>query len=70
MPRHTVAPGQRYRDTQPSIFGRPGSEWLVEEIFTGTDGVEYARVVSVSDLTQRKTLSIAILEDRRRFERV
>ena len=70
MAKHSIAPGQRYRDTQPGIFGQPGSEWIVEEIFTGTDAVEYARVVSASDLTQRKTLSVAILLDERRFEHV
>jgi len=70
MTTDPIGPGQRYRDTQATIFGLPGSEWIVEEVFTGIDGVQYARVVSASDLTQRKTLSVAILRDRRRFERV
>ncbi len=66
----SIAIGQRYRDIQPALFGRPGSEWIVEDLFTGTDGLKYARVVAASDLTERKTLSQAVFNDRSRFVRV
>lgn len=62
-----IARGQRFRDAQLSLFGRPGSEWIVEHVFVGTDGVWYASVLLTSDLTERKTLSAAVLSDRRRF---
>ena len=62
-----IKPGQRFRDVQPGLFGRTGSEWIVEHVFTGTDGLQYARVVSSSDASQRKTLSATIIGDRRRF---
>jgi len=50
-------------------FGRPLPEWIVEETFIGTDGLEYARVVLASDRSHWKTLSLAVLTDRRRFAR-
>ena len=62
-----LEPGQRFRDTQPNLFGRLGSEWVVQEIFVGTDDLWYARVARASDRTELKTLSAAVLGDRRRF---
>jgi hypothetical protein len=68
--REVVANGQRYRDTFPGVFGPTNTEWTVEDVFLGTDGIEYARLSGASDPTQRKTLSLAVLADRRRFARV
>jgi hypothetical protein len=39
----------------------------VEHVFVGTDGISYASIVLTSDLTERKTISTAVLRDRRRF---
>ncbi len=65
-----VKRGQRYRDIHP---GRPSSsetEWIVEALYRGTDGARYAVLVSASDLTRRKTLSIDALSDGDGFQRV
>lgn len=61
--------GDRLRETAGQLYGRIGAEWVVEDIFVGTDGIEYARLVRASDASDRKTLSIAVLTDRRRFMR-
>ncbi len=62
--------GQRFRDLQARSFGRPGLEWIVESLLTGSDGIEYARVVCATDPTRRKTLSRAVLGERSRYQRV
>jgi hypothetical protein len=67
MSNPPVTPGQRFRDTHPSLFGRLGSEWIVQDAFIGTDDIWYARLAHVSDPAERKTLSTAVLGDRRRF---
>jgi hypothetical protein len=68
--KQSVERGQRYRDTHPGVFGPLETEWIVEALFRGTDGVQYALLVRASDLTQQKTLSVNVLHDRRRFQRV
>jgi hypothetical protein len=68
--KQQVERGQRYHDVQPGAFGPLGTEWIVEALFRGTDGVEYAQLVCASDLTQQKSLSVDVLNDRRRFQRV
>jgi hypothetical protein len=68
--KHPVERGQRYRDLSSSRFGVLGTEWIVDAIFRGTDGIEYAQLVGASDSTQQKTLAVDVLTDRKRFERV
>ena len=68
--KQSIATGERYRDIQPALFGRPGSEWIVEKVFTGVDGIKHARVVSASDSTETRVLSVTVLGDRSRFVRV
>jgi hypothetical protein len=68
--KHPVERGQRYRDLSSSRFGVLGTEWIVDAIFKGTDGIRYAHLVNASDLTQHKTLALDVLGDRNRFERV
>ena len=70
MPNLPVELGQRYRDIQPGAFGTTRTEWIVERIFESIDGLQHARLVSASDLTQEKSLSVDVLLDRRRFQRV
>jgi hypothetical protein len=65
--KQQFAIGQRYRDANPSAFRHPA--WIIEDIFTGTDGLQYVRVYSAANPTERKTLSMHVLADRRRFER-
>jgi hypothetical protein len=62
--------GQRYHDTHPGRPGASGTEWIIEALYRGTDGVQYAVLVCASNLTQRKTLSIDALSDGERFRRV
>jgi len=69
MPAINVEPGQRYRDVHQGLFGMTRTEWVVESLFTGTDGLTYARIVCASDQTQRKSLSVDVLSDRSRFQR-
>jgi len=66
----SVAVGHRFRDVQQRNFGRPGLEWIVKDCLTGTDGIAYARLVCASDTSQLKTLSVAVLGERGRFERI
>jgi hypothetical protein len=65
-----VKRGERYREVHPGRGSASGTEWVVEALFRGTDGVRYAVLVCASDVTQQKTLSVDVLSDRRRFERV
>jgi hypothetical protein len=65
-----VERGQRYRDLSASRFGVLGTEWIVDAIFRGTDGIQYAQLVNARDLTQHKTLAVNVLGDPKRFERV
>lgn len=65
-----IAVGQRYRDVHARSFGRPGLEWVVDELITATDGIAHACLVCVGDQTRRKTLSFAVLSDRHRFQRL
>jgi hypothetical protein len=67
---HLVERGQRYRDLSSGRFGVLGTEWIVDAIFLGTDGIQYAQIINASDLTQHKTLAVGVLGDRKRFEQV
>ena len=68
--KQPIERGQRYRDLSPGRFGALGTEWIVDAIFLGTDGIQYAQLVNAGDLTQQKTLAVDVLNDRKRFERV
>jgi hypothetical protein len=68
--KQAIERGQRYRDVSPGRFGALGTEWIVDAVFKGTDGIVYAQLVCASDTTQQKTLSVHALTDRSRFERL
>jgi hypothetical protein len=71
MAKRAIEPGQRYRDLQRGIFGRPmHSEWIVEAVGADGLGIPHARLAKVADLTERKTLSVCSLADRSRFEEI
>lgn len=59
--------GQRLREVHPTLFGQLPKEWIVQEIFRGTDGIQYARIARAADQSEAKTLSVGVLTDRRRF---
>ena len=65
-----VIAGQRFRDAAPTVFGHPPPDWVVDQVFIGTDGKQYAHVHADSKPHERKTLSTAILRDKRRFIQV
>jgi hypothetical protein len=64
-----VSVGDRYREVRQRTFGRPGLEWIVQQLLTGSDGIAYARLVCASEPTTQKTLAFAVLGDRHRFHR-
>lgn len=68
--REPVAPGDRFRDLQTRQFGTLIIDWIVDDVFTGTDGVVYAHLTCATDATRRKTLSLGVLYDRRRYGRI
>ncbi len=53
-----------------TVFGQPQPEWIVENVYRVSDGIEHARLISAADPRECKTLSLAALRDRRRFVRV
>lgn len=62
----TIRIGTRYR----AADGRPLSTttWEVLEVFRSrVDNILYARIAMVGDPSRMKTLSVAALEDTRRF---
>lgn len=67
--KRAITVGERYRATVPGQFARPALDWIVEALYTGTDGIGHAKLVCASDLVQRKTLSVSVLLDHRRFVR-
>jgi hypothetical protein len=62
-----IKPGQHFRDNHPTAFGHPANDLIVERVFVGTDGKEYAQVHSASHLREMRTLSVAVLRDKRCF---
>ncbi len=65
-----VIAGQCFRDAAPTAFGLPRPDWIVGEVFVGSDGIRYARIYSATNPHDRKTLSTTILRDKRRFVQV
>jgi hypothetical protein len=65
-----IQPGQRFRDTQRTAFGGKAPDWVVDQVFIGTDRKQYAQVYLANDPKERKTLSTAVLLDKRRFVEV
>ena len=68
--KQPIERGQRYRDVHPGRFGALTTEWIIEAIFRGSDGRQHAQLVCASDVTQQKTLSLDVLTDRSRFQRM
>ena len=62
-----VKTGQRFRDVHRTMFGRTVPDLLVDRVFRGTDGYEYAQLRSTTNTSDLRTLSTVILRDRSRF---
>jgi hypothetical protein len=69
MQKREILVGERYRDRERGQFARPALDWIVEAIYTGTDGIGHAKLVCAVDPVKRKTLSVSILLDPKRFVR-
>jgi hypothetical protein len=52
------------------MFGSLSVIWTVERIFSGADGRSHALLISTTDRTVRKTLSVDALLDTRLYHRV
>ncbi len=65
-----IKPGQHFRDNHPTAFGHPTHDLIVQRIFVGTDGRDYAQVRSAANLRDTRTLCVAVLRDKRRFVEV
>jgi hypothetical protein len=72
MAKQTVEPGQRYRAVRPAIYDGQSAAlyWTVEAVQMDSLGIRHARIVSVADRTERKTLAAEALTDPTRFEGV
>ena len=69
--QHSIETGQRYQEVGPGYLGKPAPVWVVEDTFTKpADRLPYARLVCTVNPSMRKTLSAAVLADRRRFSRI
>jgi hypothetical protein len=65
-----VVVGQEYRESVRGYLGGLGRCWRVESVSRGIDG-QLNAVVSSADLTlTTKTLSVAVLLDRKRYQLV
>ena len=62
-----VAPGQQFREPHLNRFGKRSLALVVRRVFVGTDGKDYAEVYSADTPSDRRTLSVAVLSDKRRF---
>jgi hypothetical protein len=69
--QHSVESGQRYQEVGSGYLGKAPQVWVVEDTFTNAaDRLRYARLACEGDASMRKTLSIAVLTDRRRYSRI
>jgi hypothetical protein len=65
-----VERGQRFRAVETGYLGRPPAVWTVVGILPDVDPLPSAQLLCESDRTLRKTLSVSVLTDRRRFVRL
>lgn len=67
MARREIRIGQIYQPTEATFLGTRTLVWTVTALYTGTDGLAYARLVNAADPTMTKTLGVDVLADPRRF---
>jgi hypothetical protein len=68
--RHEVSIGEIYREAGQSFLGAARRSWAVDEVRTSFDGQTHAIISSADFLRTRKTLSVAALLDKSRYELV
>jgi hypothetical protein len=59
--------GGRFRAVADARFHANATVWLVERIYDGPDGRAHAVVISSTDPTVRKTFSVEVLTDAKRY---
>jgi hypothetical protein len=62
-----IALGRRFVPTGDRLFNTRQPEWEVVAIFTGSDGLDYAQIRRVGPPQDAKTVSGAVLSDRRHY---
>jgi hypothetical protein len=45
----------------------PMPAWTVDRVFTSTDSLRYARLVSAANASEQKTLAVHIITNRKRY---
>ena len=70
MNQGAVRPGQVYRPTEGGLFGGLGLEWQVVLVAPRNDGLTYATLTMGRDPSERKTLAVSALLDRRMYRLV
>ena len=67
MDQRAVQPGQVYRSTESRFFGGTRLEWRVVSVARRNDDRTYATLVMNRDPSERKTLAVGALMDRRMY---
>jgi hypothetical protein len=62
-----VVIGQRFREVGRGFLGMPMPAWTVDRVFTSTDSLRYARLVSAANASEQKTLAVHIITNRKRY---
>lgn len=66
-PLAEIAPGRRFIPAGDRLFNGRQPEWEVVAVFIGRDGVSYAQIKRVGAPQDAKTISGAVLNDRRHY---
>ena len=67
MSKREVRVGQAYLPSDATYLGNRTLVWTVTALYTGTDGLLYAKLVNALDSSLTKTLGVDALTDPRRF---
>ncbi len=67
MNQGAVRPGQVYRSKEGGLFGGTRLEWQVVSVARRDDGLTYATLAMSRDPSERKTLAVGALLDRRMY---
>ena len=67
MNQGAVRPGQVYRSTESRSFGGTGLEWQVVSVARRDGGLTYATLAMSRDPSERKSLAVGALLDRRMY---
>ncbi len=70
MNQRAVRPGQVYRSIEVGLFGVQVPDWQVVSVARRNDGLTYAMLAMSRDPSERKTLAVGALLDRRMYRLV